>query len=131
MTKARIMHIDDEADIREIVRLSLSRDPGLEVRSFATGPEGVDAVVDWQPDLFLLDFMMPKVDGVATLAMLRETEGATETPVVFMTGRAQPRDVEVLMSLGAVAVLSKPFGALTLAGTLRNHLISTPLRHVE
>ena len=78
MARARIMHIDDEADIREIVRLSLSRDAGLEVRSFATGPEGVDAVVEWHPDLFLLDFMMPKVDGVATLAMLRQAEGSAE-----------------------------------------------------
>jgi len=126
MASARIMHIDDEPDIREVVQLSLARDAELIVRSFPSGVEAAEAAVDWPPDLLLIDFMMPKVDGVATLAMLRQNPSTKATPVVFMTGRAQTRDVEFLMSLGAAGVLAKPFEPITLAGTLRDFLRPKP-----
>src|SRR5436853_446828 len=101
MAQMRIMHIDDEPDIREIVASSLALDSEMTVRSFASGMEGVAGASEWSPNLVLLDLMMPKVDGVATLALLRQDLRTVTAHIVFMTGRAQERDVEFLMSLGA------------------------------
>jgi len=122
MTSLRILHIDDEPDIRELVELSLGLDPAFSVRSCASCAEAVATVADWAPDIILCDVMMPTMDGPATLRRLRECSQTVNTPVVFMTSRAQTRELEHLKSLGATGVIPKPFDPMTLAGSVRCHL---------
>jgi CheY-like chemotaxis protein len=116
MTSLRILHVDDEPDLREVVALSLGLDPALSVRSCASGKDALAAAADWSPDMILCDVMMPVMDGPATLARLRECPQTAGIPVVFMTARAQARELEHFRSLGAAGVIAKPFDPLTLAG---------------
>lgn len=122
MAAARIMHVDDEPDIREVVRLSLEVDPGLTVRSCASGAEALAAVHEWPPDLVLLDDAMPHMDGPRTLAMLHQDRRTAAIPIVFMTARTESRDVDYFSSLGAAGVIAKPFEARALPLTIRRFL---------
>jgi CheY-like chemotaxis protein len=124
MKAIRILHVDDEPDIREIVDLSLGLNPEFEVRSCASGAEAVAIAAEWAPIIILLDVMMPGMDGPSTLAELRKNPASAEIPVLFMTARAQPREVEQFIALGAQGVISKPFDPMTLAFTVRSHLQS-------
>ena len=122
MTALRILHVDDEPDIREVVELSLRLDPAFTTRSCASGKDALAAVSEWPPDLILCDVMMPVMDGPTTLARLRESPQTAHIPVVFMTARAQTRELEHFKSLGAAGVISKPFDPMTLAASIRSHL---------
>lgn len=122
MTSLRVLHIDDEPDIREVVALSLALDPELAVRGCASGGEGVLAAAEDTPDLILLDVMMPVMDGPTTLARLRENPRTAGIPIVFMTARAQDREIEQFKILGAAGVIAKPFDPLTLAASVRSHM---------
>ena len=117
----RVLHVDDEADIREIVDIALGLDPSLSVHGCASGAEALKAAADWHPDLILLDVMMPGMDGPTTLAHLRKNTETADIPVVFMTARAQTRELDHFRSLGAAGVITKPFDPMTLSASVRNH----------
>ena len=119
---SRILYIDDEADIREVAQMALELDPDLEVRSCATGAEGIEAAMAWQPDLILLDVMMPVMDGPAVFESLRGAPETAAIPVVFITARTQAKEVAALRELGARGVLAKPFDPMTLAEQARAFL---------
>jgi CheY-like chemotaxis protein len=122
MTAIRILHVDDEPDIREVVELSLRLDPAFATRSCGSGKEALAAAAEWQPDMILLDVMMPVMDGPATLVQLRENARTANIPVIFMTARAQAREVDRFRSLGAVGVIPKPFDSMTLAASVRSYV---------
>jgi two-component system OmpR family response regulator len=126
MTMIRILHVDDEPDIREVVEISLGLDPGFATRSCGSGEEALVAAVDWQPDIILCDVMMPVMDGPATLMRLRENALTANIPVVFMTARAQTRELDRFRSLGAFGVIPKPFDPMTLAASVRSYVRPAP-----
>lgn len=118
----RVLYVDDEPDLREIALLSLSLDPLLDVRSAASGEEALVMAAEWQPDIILLDVMMPRLDGPATLLKLREQAETADVPVVFITARAQTQEMRSLASLDARGVIAKPFDPVTLADQVREFL---------
>src|ERR1700676_574654 len=122
MTVLRILHIDDEPDIREVVEISLGLDRGLVTRSCGSGEEALVAAIDWQPHIILCDVMMPVMDGPATLMRLRQNTLTAGIPVIFMTARAQTRELDRFRSLGALGVIPKPFDPMTLAASVRSYL---------
>jgi CheY-like chemotaxis protein len=122
MTALRVLYVDDEPDIREVVEISLSLDPDFVTQSCDSGQEALAIAADWSPDLILLDVMMPVMDGPATLARLRDDAQTTGIPVVFMTARAQTRELDHFRSLGAVGVIPKPFDPMTLAASVRSYM---------
>jgi CheY-like chemotaxis protein len=122
----KVLIIDDDADIRSIARLSLSRVGGMDVIEAASGGEGVRKAREEHPDVILLDMMMPTMDGVATLAALRSEPATAMTPVIFLTARALGGEVERLRALGAAGVLIKPFDPRTLSQDVRA-LVERPL----
>jgi len=122
MTAIRILHVDDEPDIREVVELSLGLDPVFAVRGCGSGTEALTVAADWRPDIILLDVMMPEMDGPATLVQLRQSAGTADIPVIFMTARAQAREADRFRSLGAVGVIPKPFDPMTLAASVSSYL---------
>lgn len=124
MTELRILYVDDEPDIRELVELSLALDPQISIRSCASGTEALAIAAEWSPELILCDVMMPVLDGPATLARLREEPRTAGIPVVFMTARAQIRELEHFRSLGAIGTIAKPFDPMSLAETVRRQLRS-------
>ena len=122
MRAYRILHVDDEPDIREVVELCLGLDPAFDVRGCGCGREALAAAAEWSPDLILCDVMMPNTDGPAMLAQLRKCPQTADIPVVFMTARAQKRELEQFQSLGAVGVIAKPFDPMTLGDAVRCQL---------
>lgn len=122
MTALRVLHVDDEPDIREVVEVSLGLDPNFEIRSCESGNEAIEVAAGWTPDIILLDVMMPMMDGPATLARLRDDPQTANIPVIFMTARAQTREIDHFRSLGAVGVISKPFDPMTLAPMVRSYV---------
>jgi CheY-like chemotaxis protein len=122
MSKVRILHVDDEPDIREIVEMSLGLNAEFELRAAASGPEALATAAEWLPSLILLDVMMPGMDGPMTLTHLRNDPRIADIPVLFMTARAQAREVQQFIALGAQGVISKPFDPMTLAFSVRSHL---------
>jgi CheY-like chemotaxis protein len=122
MSAIRILHVDDEPDIREIVDMSLGMNADFEVRACASGAEAITTAVEWSPLLVMLDVMMPGMDGPTTLAHLRKDLRTADIPVLFMTARAQAREVERFIALGAQGVISKPFDPMTLAFLVRSHV---------
>ncbi len=122
MSAIRILHVDDEPDIREIVDMSLGLNPDFEVRACSSGAEAIAAAAEWSPRLILLDVMMPGMDGPTTLMQLRKNPQTSAIPVVFMTARAQTREVEHFIAQGAQGVISKPFDPMTLAVTVQKQI---------
>jgi CheY-like chemotaxis protein len=118
----RILHIDDDADMRNIVELSLALDPALTVTTCATGQDALAIAAEWAPDLILCDVRMPGMDGPAVLARLRECSKTAKAAVIFLTGLTAPHELRRLTALGAAAVIAKPFDPMTLAKMVRSKL---------
>ena len=120
MSRLQVLHVDDDDDIREVTTFTLAIDPEIELRSAASGAEALEALdAGYSPDVILLDVMMPRLDGPGTLALIRQRPGHAETPVIFMTARAQTSELDHYRALGAVDVIVKPFDPMTLAKDVR------------
>jgi len=118
----KVLIIDDEEDIRRIAYLSLGKVGGMDVLDADGGSEGLRKAESEKPDVILLDMMMPKMDGRATLAALRGNPSTSKIPVIFLTAKAMRSEVEQLMQIGATGVLTKPFDPMTLASQVRSIL---------
>ena len=122
MNSIRLLHIDDEPDIRDVVALSLGIDPEFVVRGCNSGADGLVAATEWRPDVILLDVMMPGMDGPTMLSKLRENPKTGGIPVVFLTARVQSSERARLESLGAAGVIAKPFDPMTFAASVRRQM---------
>ncbi len=122
----KVLIIDDDADIRKIAGLSLSRLGGMEVIEASGGAEGLRKAEAERPDVILLDMMMPVMDGSQTLAALRSQPATALTPVIFLTAKAVHVEVERMRALGAAGVLIKPFDPRTLPGDVQALLNRPP-----
>lgn len=110
-----IFCVDDDADILEVLRLSLETVGGYAVTGCTDPLTAVERIEATHPDLIVLDVMMPGMDGPATLANIRKNPALNDIPVVFMTARAQTHDVESYLALGAAGVITKPFDPMSVA----------------
>lgn len=121
----KLIYVDDDPDIRTIVEMALALDPAIEVRTASSGPEAIALLneSDWRPDAFVLDIMMPEMDGVATLRALRGLPGLGDTPALFMTAKARDADIARYRDEGAAGVILKPFDPLQLATEIRTLLV--------
>ncbi|MEM1178161.1 MAG: response regulator [Acidobacteriota bacterium] len=114
-TLKRILLVEDEADIQTVARLALEDIGGFEVAVCASGEEAVEEGPAFAPQLILLDYMMPGMDGRGTMEAFRSLPTLRVVPVVFLTARAQLNEVEEYHRLGAIEVIVKPFDPMTLA----------------
>lgn len=115
----KLLHVEDDADIREIAKLSLELSGAFEVVQCASGPEAIAQLDRFVPDVLLLDMMMPGMTGKETLARIRDIPQFQDIPAVFMTARAQTSQIEELRSFGAAEVISKPFDPMTLGDQIK------------
>lgn len=116
----RILYVEDDPDIQAIAMMVLETISGFTVEPCTCGTEALEKALAFKPDLILLDVMMPGMDGPETLKGLRGFAELESTPVVFMTAKVQPQEVQGYLSLGAVGVIAKPFDPMTLAQELRD-----------
>jgi CheY-like chemotaxis protein len=114
MKSHRLLIVDDEEDIREVVQMSLELTGGWEVLTAHSGETAIATAAAEQPDVVLLDVMMPGMDGPATFERLRTDPSTSEIPVIFLTAKVQTTEQRQLQDLGAAGLISKPFDPLLL-----------------
>jgi two-component system OmpR family response regulator len=114
----KILYAEDEQDIRDIAQIALEDIGHFTVTYCKNGREVLEKAKYIQPDLILLDVMMPEMDGPTTLQELRKITYYETLPVIFMTAKIQTDEIEKYKSMGALEVISKPFDPMVLAGTI-------------
>ncbi|XZG70331.1 response regulator [Chitinibacteraceae bacterium HSL-7] len=115
----RVLYVEDDPSIQMIARLALESVGGLTVCVCSRGDEALAAVTAFDPQLLLLDVMMPGMDGPSTLREIRRIPGFAETPAVFMTAKVQPGELASYLALGARDVIAKPFDPMGLPDRLK------------
>ncbi len=119
----RLLLVEDDESIRAIAHLSLERIGGWSVVDAPSGEEALRILTAGEVfEAVVMDVMMPGLDGPATLRRLHDDGLLANTPVVFLTAKAQRAERERLNTLGAVGVIAKPFDPLTLSGELEDLL---------
>ncbi|WP_111497049.1 MULTISPECIES: response regulator [Marinobacter] len=115
----RVLYVEDEPDIRAVAELALEAVGGFTVKLCASGEQALAEAEDFSPQLILLDVMMPGMDGPETLRALRQRPALEDVPVVFMTAKVQPAELDGYLALGAAGTIPKPFDPMTLADSVR------------
>ena len=118
----RFLCVDDEEDIRVILEMALTLDPGIQAEVVADGETMLEKAAVGGYDMFVLDAMMPGMDGYEVCRRLKADAATRDVPAVFLTAKTQRDEMERAQSLGAIAVLRKPFDPMMIAGELRNLL---------
>ena len=118
----RVLYVEDEPDIQAVARVALEAVGGFEVQIYNSGNDAMDhldAIKAFNPDVILLDVMMPGMDGPSTLAALRKEDRFSQTPVIFMTAKVQPHEVADFKAMGALDVIPKPFDPMSLSECIK------------
>ena len=115
---------EDDPDIQLVARLALKR-AGFTVTVVGNGQEALDAVQRTPPDVILLDWMMPELDGPETCRRLKSDPVTAAIPVVFLTAKSQEAEIQRGLSLGAAGYVTKPFDALALGQQIKDIVAST------
>jgi CheY-like chemotaxis protein len=113
-----ILYVEDDVHMRTTAKLVLEVIGRFHVRECCSGREALLAARDFYPDLILLDVMMPELDGVGTLDMLRRLPHLANTPALFVTSMTEPDDIARYLEAGAFGVIPKPVAPLRLSGQL-------------
>jgi DNA-binding response OmpR family regulator len=111
--RARVLLVEDEPDIRLIARAALAR-AGFDVVTAATGVEALTWVAAERPDLIVLDWMLPDLNGPDTCVRLKADPASADIPIVFLTAKNDATDHARCAALGAVGCITKPFNPLNL-----------------
>lgn len=115
----RILLVEDDPDIAILATMALQDLAGFEVVHAASGPRGLELARTLHPDMLILDFSMPGMDGDEVLTTLRSDPETKDIPAVFMTASVMPAHVNRLKELGAIDVFAKPFDPITLGERVR------------
>jgi DNA-binding response OmpR family regulator len=116
--RMKLLLVDDDADIRLVARMALAR-TGFAVTAAADGAAALEAVRTDLPDVILLDWMMPDLDGPEVCRRLKADPGSSHIPIIFLTARSQQSEIARGLALGAAGYIVKPFDALTLGTQVR------------
>ncbi|RCJ27227.1 two-component system response regulator [Nostoc minutum NIES-26] len=114
MTTKRVLIIDDEETIQTVVLFGIRMAAGWDVFTASSGPKGIQTAQTEQPDVILLDVMMPDMDGIATFKVLQSHPETERIPVIFLTAKAQTSEKRQFNDLGVSGVITKPFNSLDL-----------------
>jgi CheY-like chemotaxis protein len=122
MANRRILVIDDEDGIREIIQICLEAVAGWQVFTAASGSEGLANAQSTLPDAILLDVMMPDMDGPTTFRRLRANAVTQHIPTILLTAKAKISEQQQFINLGVTGVITKPFKAQDLVDQMREIL---------
>jgi two-component system alkaline phosphatase synthesis response regulator PhoP len=118
MTRARILVVEDEADLREVLAYNLRRE-GFTVGVAADGAKALAAIRRDRPDLVLLDLMLPDVDGIEVCRRVRQDADLAATPVIMLTAKGEESDVVLGLGVGADDYVTKPFSVRELVARVK------------
>jgi CheY-like chemotaxis protein len=116
---SKVCYVEDDEDIQRIVRLSLERLGKMTVEVVGDPMLAIEAMKRFGPDLVLLDWMMPGMDGPTLFRAMRENPETAALPVIFITAKATQLEIGELTALGAAGAISKPFNPKELPDQLR------------
>lgn len=114
----KIVIVEDEKAISDIIKYNLERE-GYQVYTAYDGEEGLSVIEKVDPDMILLDIMMPKLDGLQVCKKVRQTK---DTPIIMLTAKAEEIDKVVGLELGADDYITKPFGMRELIARIKANL---------
>lgn len=117
----RVLHVEDDPSIRLVTSLTLEKVGKFTVLSCDSGAQALQQARDFDPQVLLLDVMMPGMDGPATLQALQQQMDLSQRLVLFMTAKVQQQELDFYHSIGAWAVIMKPFEPMTLPEQVRRH----------
>jgi len=115
----RICYVEDDEDIQKIVRMTLERIGKMTVEVVGDPLQAIETIKRFKPELVLLDWMMPGMDGPTLYRKMKEVPEVRDLPVVFITAKASPKELDELRALGAAGTISKPFTPRDLPEQLR------------
>ena len=115
ITLQRILLADDEPDILEIARIALETVGGFEVSVCTSGEALLDRLSEFEPDLVIVDVLMPDVTGPEVFEEIRRRPECDDVPVIYLTGVIQEEELKGLRETGVADVILKPFDPMTLA----------------
>lgn len=118
MTKKRILVVDDEKDIQELVGYNLMRN-GYQVTMVATGEEALTRARSDDPDLVVLDLLLPGIDGLDVCKALKNDSITSHIPVIMLTAKGEESDIVTGLELGADDYVTKPFSPRVLNARIK------------
>jgi len=118
MSTKRILIVDDEPDIREVVQVSLETVSGWQVITAESGDEGIARAKQEKPDAILLDAMMPNMDGPVTFQKLQADPSTKQIPVIMFTAKVQQADRKRFAEMGVKEIITKPFDPMKLGSQI-------------
>ena len=114
-----ILLVEDDPDIATLATMALRDLGGFEVTHAASGPEALDQLRRERPDMLILDYSMPGMNGGELLTAIKQMPELEDIPAVFMTASVMPAHVAALRALGAIDVFAKPFDPIALPDMIR------------
>jgi two-component system, OmpR family, alkaline phosphatase synthesis response regulator PhoP len=121
MAKENIVVVEDEDDIRELLRYNLSKE-GYQVAGAASGEEALNLAAAALPDLILLDLMLPGMDGLEVCRRLKREPRTSQIPLIMLTAKGEEADIVIGLELGADDYITKPFSPRVLLARIRTAL---------
>ncbi len=115
----KVCYVEDDEDIQRIVRLSLERVGKMSVQLVTDPLLAIESIKSFAPDLVMLDWMMPGMDGPTLFRKMKQTPETKALPVVFITAKAAQTELDELKRMGAAGTISKPFSPKDLPEQLR------------
>jgi len=122
-----ILVVDDSATVRKIVQLALRRE-GMQIVTASDGLSALSAVADEEPDLILLDIMLPRMDGYHVCRVIREKPEYRHIPIIMLSGKDGLFDKVRGRLAGSSEYMTKPFDTNELIRSVRKHLANAPER---
>ncbi|MCX5665537.1 MAG: response regulator [Candidatus Omnitrophica bacterium] len=119
--KKRLLLVDDEVDFAELVRTRLE-DNNYEVIVAYDGEDGLEKAEREEPDLIILDIMLPKISGFDVCRKLKIDENFKNIPIIMLSAKFQPNDITFGKAMGADAYITKPFEPQVLIEKIRELL---------
>ncbi|MFW6337332.1 MAG: response regulator [Alkalispirochaetaceae bacterium] len=118
MAHEHVLVVDDETDILELIRYNLQKE-GYRVTTVKTGEEGLKLTRELEPDVLVLDLMLPGLDGLTVCNRLKREESTRSIPVIMLTAKAEDADIVTGLELGADDYVTKPFSPKVLTARIR------------
>jgi two-component system alkaline phosphatase synthesis response regulator PhoP len=118
MAREKILVIEDDEDVLELIRYNLNRE-GYQVLSAETGETGLASASSDNPDLILLDLMLPEIDGFEVCRFLKRDHSTESIPIIMITAKGEESDVVTGLELGADDYITKPFSPRVLIARIR------------
>jgi CheY-like chemotaxis protein len=114
-----VLYVDDEPDMRMLVQITLENVGSIKVSLCENALDVLETAIEQKPQMIILDAMMPDMDGPAILQIIKKDARIADIPVVFLTAKTAPAEIEEFIAMGAVGVLKKPFDLTALPGDVR------------